>query len=56
VGDAFGSTFTAGYEIFNCDIKKAMLIAAKNTASVIGEQGAQNGLLTRRGVMAVLKK
>lgn len=55
VGDAFGSTFTAGLEMFKGDIQKAMMIAAKNTASVISQQGAQNGLLTKRGVMAVFK-
>jgi len=51
VGDAFGSTFTAGLEIFNGDIKKAMRMAVKNTASVISQQGAQNGLLSLRGVL-----
>ena len=53
VGDAFGSTFTAGLEMFSGDISKALLISAKNTASVISMQGAQNGLLTKRGVMQV---
>jgi ribokinase len=56
VGDAFGSTFAAGLKMFNGDIAKSMLMAAKNTASVIGEQGAQNGLLTKRGVMMIFKK
>ncbi|MCK5510863.1 carbohydrate kinase family protein [Candidatus Parcubacteria bacterium] len=51
VGDAFGSTFAAGMELFKGDIKKAMLAGVKNTASVIGWQGAQNGLLRRRGIM-----
>lgn len=46
VGDAFGSTFTAGLELFHGDIQKAMRAGVKNTASVIGEQGAQNGLLS----------
>ena len=45
VGDAFGSTFIAGLEIYHGNIKKAMRLAAKNTASVIGKQGAQNGLI-----------
>jgi len=47
VGDAFGSTFIAGLEIFNGDIQKAMELSAKNTSLVIGEQGAQNGLLKK---------
>ncbi|MCK4540351.1 carbohydrate kinase family protein [Candidatus Parcubacteria bacterium] len=51
VGDAFGSTFAAGLELFKGDIKKAMLAGVKNTASVIGQQGAQNGLLSRRGIL-----
>ena len=50
VGDAFGSTFVAGLEIYNGDIQKAMYLSVKNTASVIGQQGAQNGLLSRRGI------
>jgi len=55
VGDAFGSTLVAGLELFNGDIAKAMYLSVKNTASVISEQGAQNGLLTKRGVMQVFK-
>ncbi|MEA3463656.1 MAG: carbohydrate kinase family protein [Patescibacteria group bacterium] len=51
VGDAFGSTFVAGLELFNGDIQKAMRLAAKNTASVIGQQGAQNGLLAKRDIL-----
>lgn len=51
VGDAFGSTFSAGLEIFKGDIQKAMQLGVKNTASVIGEQGAQNGLLTKRQIL-----
>ncbi len=48
VGDAFGSTFCAGLEIFKGDIAKAMELSAKNTASVIAKQGAQNGLIVKR--------
>ncbi len=44
VGDAFGSTFIAGLEAYQ-NIKKAMYLAARNTASVISKQGAQNGLI-----------
>ncbi len=47
VGDAFNSSFVAGLELYKGDIKKAMRLGLKNTASVIAEQGAQNGLLTK---------
>jgi ribokinase len=56
VGDAFGSTFTAGLKIFDGDIQKALYAASKNTASVISQQGAQNGLLTRRSVKIGMPK
>jgi len=56
VGDAFGSTFIAGLELFKGNIQKSLKLSAKNTASVISQQGAQNGLLTKRGVMQVFKK
>lgn len=45
VGDAFNSSVIAGLEIYKGDIKKAMLLAAKNTAAKVGHLGAQNGLL-----------
>lgn len=45
VGDAFNSTFAAGMEIYQGDIKKAMHLAAKNAASKIAHFGAQNGLI-----------
>jgi sugar/nucleoside kinase (ribokinase family) len=45
VGDAFNSSFVAGLEIYKGDIAKAMHLGIRNTASVIAEQGAQNGLL-----------
>jgi len=51
VGDAFGSTFVAGFKIFKGDIQKAMHAGVKNTASVIGEQGAQNGLLNKKEIL-----
>jgi len=47
VGDAFGSTFVAGLELYNGDIQKSMLLGVKVAASVIGQQGAQNGLLRK---------
>jgi sugar/nucleoside kinase (ribokinase family) len=46
VGDAFNSTIIAFLERFKGDIKKAMFLAAKNTASVVSYSGAQNGLLS----------
>lgn len=52
VGDAFGSTFIAGLELFKGDIQKAMELSAKNTASVISRQGAQNGLLSKKEIMS----
>ncbi|MFA4833358.1 MAG: PfkB family carbohydrate kinase [Patescibacteria group bacterium] len=48
VGDAFNSSFIAGLEIYKGDIAKAMHLGIRNTASVIAEQGAQNGLLTKK--------
>lgn len=50
VGDAFNSSFTAGLEIYKGDIKKALRLGARNSASVIEKQGAQNGLLTRKSL------
>lgn len=51
VGDAFGSSFIAGLELYNGNIKKAMKLAVKNTASVISKQGAQNGLLGKKDII-----
>lgn len=50
VGDAFGSTFTAGLEIFNGDIQKAMRLGVTNTSSVVEHMGAQGGLLTKNEI------
>ncbi len=50
-GDAFGATFAAGIGLFKGDIKKAMHAAIKNAASVVEKQGAQNGLLGRKGII-----
>lgn len=51
VGDCFGSTFVAALEITDFDIDKSLKIASKNVASVLGEIGAQNGLLRRRELL-----
>ncbi len=45
VGDVFNSTVAAGLSLYSLDIEKAMLLAAKNTASKISHFGAQNGLI-----------
>jgi len=45
VGDLFNSTFAAGLELFKGDIKKALYLGARNTASKITHLGAQNGLI-----------
>lgn len=48
VGDAFGSSFIAGLELFKGDIDKAMKLGILNTSSVVAAPGAQNGLLNRK--------
>ena len=50
VGDAFTSSFVAGLEIYQGDIQKAMILGAQNSSSVVREQGAQNGLLSRKDI------
>lgn len=45
VGDTFSSTFLAGLETFDGDIKKAMKFAMKNAAATLRQPGAQNGLM-----------
>ena len=47
VGDAFGSSFVAGMELYKGNIKKALELSAKNAASVVlCHHGAQEGLLS----------
>lgn len=53
VGDAFGSSFIAGLEFYQGNIEKAMKLAIRNTASVISQQGAQNGLLSRKDILLI---
>lgn len=50
VGDAFGSSFVAGIELFKGDIKKALNLAARNAASVVSHLGAQTGLLRKKDI------
>ena len=50
VGDAFGSSFIAGLELYNRDIKRSLYLAAKNSAAEISQPGAQNGLLRKKDI------
>ncbi|MDP3900296.1 MAG: carbohydrate kinase family protein [bacterium] len=45
VGDAFGSSFISGLILYDGNIKKAIGLGIRNTASVISKRGAQNGLI-----------
>ncbi len=45
VGDAFGSSFVVGVDIYKGDIQKAMELASKNAAEVVNSHGAQAGLM-----------
>jgi len=47
VGDAFHSSLLAGLKMYDNDIRRAMLLAVYNTAAVVSEIGAQNGLLLK---------
>jgi sugar/nucleoside kinase (ribokinase family) len=44
-GDSFGSTFVAA-RIKGYGTKYSMKLAAENAAGVVGQLGAQNGLMT----------
>lgn len=48
VGDVFNSSFVAGLELTNGNIKRALYMGAKNTAAKIYYFGAQGGLLDLR--------
>lgn len=50
VGDAFGASIVAGLMLFDSDLQKAMLLAKKNTGSVISKHGAQTGLITKEQI------
>ncbi len=45
-GDAFASTFCAALAKFNLDIEKSLIAASINSAGVVSEFGATQGLLT----------
>jgi sugar/nucleoside kinase (ribokinase family) len=55
-GDAFGSAFVAGLEMFKGDTKKALQMGIANAGSVISEYGAQNGLLNKKNILKIIKK
>lgn len=50
VGDAFGSSFIAGLELYQEDLKRSLKLAARNSAAEISQQGAQNGLLRKKDI------
>jgi sugar/nucleoside kinase (ribokinase family) len=49
VGDAFGSALTAAL-VYGKNIKQALAWGMKNSASVVSEIGAQQGILTKRQI------
>lgn len=53
VGDAFGSSFIAGLELYGADIGKAMKLGILNTSFVVSAPGAQNGLLTKDDLVKI---
>ncbi len=46
-GDAFGSAFVGGYILNNGDLEKSLKFGIVNSGSVVGEYGAENGILGR---------
>jgi sugar/nucleoside kinase (ribokinase family) len=52
IGDVHNSTFAAGLLLYNGDIAKAAYLASKNAAHKISYLGAQNGLLTKKELLA----
>ncbi len=54
VGDAFGSAFVAGLGMYKGDIQRSLKLAMYNSSSVINEQGAQNGILTKKKIPKIL--
>lgn len=54
-GDAFASTFCAALERTNRDIGKALMYASVNSAGVVSEFGATQGLLTFEQIEEKLK-
>jgi ribokinase len=55
-GDCFGSSFIAGLIHFNGDIKKTIHLCMLNTASLVQQTGAQNGLIYWKDVKKKFNK
>lgn len=54
-GDAFGSGFVAGMEIYNYNIEKAMKLAALNSYDEIGVLGPQRELADKKDALLIKK-
>ena len=54
-GDAFASTFCAAMQRTNYDVGKSLMYASVNSAGVISEFGATEGLLTFEQIEEKLK-
>ncbi len=54
LGDAFAASFVTGLILYK-NIKQALFLAAHNAASVLSQQGAQNGLLTKHDLPKLAK-
>lgn len=55
-GDAFASTFVTFLEKTNWNVEKSMLAASVNSASVVEQFGAQDGLLTTEEILKRLSE
>ncbi len=55
-GDAFGSAFVGGYILNNGDLEKSLKFGIINSGGVVGEYGAQNGILGRREIKGRMGK
>jgi len=54
LGDAFGSGLVTGLILYQ-DLKQALFLAAHNAAACLGQQGAQNGLLSKHDLPRLKK-
>ncbi len=55
-GDAFASTFCASLQKFDLDIEKALITASINSAGVVSQFGATQGLLTFDEILERVKQ
>lgn len=55
-GDAFASTFCASLQKFDLDIEKALIAASINSAGVVSQFGATQGLLTFDEILERVKQ